>query len=247
MYNFDPVITHLVLTFLVPGPQSPVRKLRLVTGDQGPGTGDACYLWYFRKMRRFAAAAALIVSFAGCPQQPDEELDGWHQVLARKKAVSRASATDLIEAKQNYVDALRDFCRNFPNHARARVAYREAELQFARELYSDGRYADAARFFESVLRDDPRDASVKRELVATIEKKFVSREGLAELRKGMRPQEVAERIGRPLPGWEQSVQKGPATILGWYYPRGDGGIGGVYFLDGHLFAAEYDRAVRLKP
>ena len=197
-------------------------------------------------MKRFAKGAALVVSLWACRQEPDHELDGWHGVLAQKKAVSEATAPELIEAKQRYIDALRSFCRNYPNHARARQAYREAELQFARDLYNDGRYADAARFYESLLRDDPQNTAVKRELSDTIEKRFVSREALVELRKGMRPEEVIERIGRPLPGWQQSIRKGQSTIVGWYYHRGDGGIGGVYFLDGRLFAAEYDRPVRLK-
>lgn len=171
----------------------------------------------------------------------------WHEVLANKKAVHHAAAAELVPVKQRYVDSLRDFSQKYPAHERAREAYRTVELEFARELYSSGNFADAARFYESVLRDDPRNEQLKHELDSTLNRRFVTRETLAELRKGMLPDEVSQRIGTPVPGWQQSLQKGTRTVIGWYYPRRDGGISGVYFLDGKLFAAEYERAVPLKP
>lgn len=199
-------------------------------------------------MRRLVAPLLLVLSIgSSCRTEPDRELADWRIVLARKKAIARYENARVLQARQAYVDALRDFCRRYPTHSRAREVYREVELEFARELFARGDYEQAARFFESALLDDPANRQIQRELAEARRLRFVTPASLERLRQGMRPQEVALLLGRPLPGWERTLRKGNKAVVSWYYRRADGGVGGLFFVDGKLFAAEYDKPVRLRP
>lgn len=196
--------------------------------------------------------ASLLLALAlsipcSCSNEPDRELADWRIVLARKKAIARYEEANALQARQAYVDALRDFCRRYPDHPRAREVYRDVELEFARELFARGDYQQAARFFESVLLDDPANHHVREELAQARRLRFLTPASLEKLRQGMRQQEVARLLGRPLPGWERTLRKGNKTVVSWYYRRADGGVGGLFFVDGKLFAAEYDKPVRLRP
>lgn len=204
-------------------------------------------LCYFGNlMKRCAGLLAGLMLAAGCASEPDHELADWHIVLTRKRALLRADATHLEAARQSYVDALESFRRRYPNHVRAREVYSDMELAYARELFARGDYAQAARFFQSVLQDDPENAALRRELDEAVRRRFVNREALDSLKKGMTFDQVERRIGQPPAGWQKSLQKGDRTIISWFYRRADGGTVGVYFMDGRLFAADYDGAVRLR-
>jgi hypothetical protein len=198
-------------------------------------------------MRLFCCAMILALFCLACAADPDPELEDWRRVLAAKAAIDETSPAAAVPTRQKYIDTLREFCRRYPNHSRAREVYQAAELEYARELLSSAQYDDAARFFESVLRDNPDNADVRAEFEQAIRSRFLTRNELVNLRKGMRPEEVAAHLGHPLPGWERSIKKTGATITSWYYPRPDGGVGGVYFRNGRLFAAEYEKSVPLNP
>lgn len=192
-----------------------------------------------------ASFSALLLCI-GCGAPPDPEFAQWRMVLEEKKLADQAAAETRTRARQKYIDTLREFCGRFPTHQRAREVYLAAELEFARELFDRGEYEQARPFFESVLRDDPENAEVREQLEAALRRRFLTRSQLEPLRKGMRPEEVAAHIGRPLPGWSRSLRKTGDTITGWYYARPDGGVGGVYFKNGRLFAAEYDKTISLR-
>lgn len=198
-------------------------------------------------LRRVAPLLLVLSIGSFCRSEPDREPADWRIVLSRKKAVARYEDARVLQARQAYVDALRDFCRRYPTHSRAREVYREVELEFARELLARGDYEQATRFFESALLDDPANRQIQRELAEARRLRFLTPETLERLRQGMRQHEVALLLGHPLPGWERTLRKGNKTVVSWYYRRADGGVGGLFFADGKLFAAEYDKPVRLRP
>lgn len=189
----------------------------------------------------FLAAAACVPGAGGDPVAAE-----WREVLATKKEWQRAPATGRLAAHQAYVDALTAFVRRHPEHPRARAVYEETELEFARELARRGLYDQAALYYRSVLRTNPDHADARAELRVAERKRFVTPEALSALRVGMAPDEVREVLGQPLPGWSRSMRRGDSAIDSWYYRRRDGGVAGVYFRNGRLFAAECGAPVRLQ-
>jgi tetratricopeptide (TPR) repeat protein len=199
-----------------------------------------------RKITFLLLTAALLTT-AGCsPGIADDPVASeWRRVLETKKEWRNAAPEDRVRAQQAYVDALAAFARRHPGHARGRQVYEEAELEFARQLASRGEYDRAVEYYRSVLRTNPDQQEARAELEAAERRRFVTPEALGALRAGMSPDDVRERLGKPIPGWSRSLKRGDTVIDSWYYRRRDGGVAGVFFQDGRLFAAEFDQPIRL--
>ena len=146
-----------------------------------------------------------------------------------------------------YADSLGAFVRNHPTHSRAREVYEHIQLDFARELAFLGRYQDAIRIYRAVLAHDPQNVAALRGLGDAVDHLAVSREKLLALRKGMSQRDVAHLLGKPIPGWQVRNDRPDTTIESWYYRRIGGGIAGVYFRDGVLFAAEENSQAKVAP
>lgn len=195
----------------------------------------------------FLVLLAALLAIEGCsPGIADDPIAAeWRRVLDAKKEWRNAAQEDRVRAQQAYVDALAVFVRRHPDHPRGRQVYEEAELEFARMLAGRGEYDRAVEYYRSVLGTNPEHAEARAELDAAERRRFVTPEALGSLRVGMSPDEVRERLGQPLPGWSRSMRRGEAVIDSWYYRRRDGGVAGVFFQNGRLFAAEFEQPIRL--
>jgi hypothetical protein len=75
----------------------------------------------------------------------------------------------------------------------------------------------------------------------------VSRAKLLALQKGMSQHDVAKLLGKPIPGWSLRTERRDSVVESWYYRKSEGGIAGVYFRDGELFAAEENSQAKVVP
>jgi hypothetical protein len=200
-----------------------------------------------RKITHLLAVAAFLAVAAGCsPSVLDDPVAAeWRGVMEAKREWQDAAPAHRTAAHQAYIDRLTAFVRSHPDHGRGRQVYEEAELEFARDLATRGEYDRAIAYYQSVLRTNPGHADAQVELEAAERRRFVTPEALGALRSGMTPEEVRERLGQPLPGWSRTMRRGDSTIVSWYYRRRDGGVAGVFFQNGRLFAAEHQQPVRL--
>ncbi|MGH9459153.1 MAG: tetratricopeptide repeat protein [Thermoanaerobaculia bacterium] len=197
------------------------------------------------KITPAAALLTLCLAAGGCSHEPmAEDLAAeWAGVLDAKRAWKDAGGD--VEARQRYVETLRAFVDRHPGHARAREVYEKVELDFAERLASRGDYDGAIRYYRSVLETNPRNVAARDGLAEAERKRFVSAEAVRALEKGMSAEQVAQRLGRPFPGWSRRLVRGPHVTESWYYRRADGGLAAVFFRDGRLFAAELEGPVRL--
>jgi tetratricopeptide (TPR) repeat protein len=195
-------------------------------------------------MRRVAVVFVLAATFCAGRQTTDNASE-WVHVLSRKKAAVAPNATR--RQKQVYADSLAAFVMRYPAHPRARDVYRRIQLDFAAELAKLGRYQDAIRFYRAVLADDPHNQPALRGLAEALERLTVSRPRLLALEKGMSQHDVADLLGKPIPGWTARTQRPDCVIEAWYYRTTDHGVAGVYFRDGTLFAAEENSHAKLVP
>jgi tetratricopeptide (TPR) repeat protein len=165
----------------------------------------------------------------------------WRAVLELKKQAESAPDAERAVARQAWAAALLDFTNRYPEHDRAQTSYKELQLDFARLKASRGRYDEAIRHYRAVLQADPGHETAQAELDLAERRRFVTADAVAALRRGMTKDDVSERIGVPAPGWSRRLERDGTTIDSWYYPRRDGGVAGVFFRNGELFAAEFDR------
>jgi hypothetical protein len=188
------------------------------------------------------AFAALSCNGAGDAADNSRE---WLNVLTHKRAAVAPNATPT--QKQMYADTLGAFVAKHPRHGRAREVYEHIQLDFAHELASLGRYQDAIRFYRAVLAQHPDSDVALKGLQAAVDRLAVSRPKLLALEKGMSQRQVAHLLGKPIPGWTVRNERRDSLVEAWYYRKTDGGIAGVYFRDGELFAAEENSHVKLVP
>ena len=180
-----------------------------------------------------------------CGGTSDDPSSEWLHVLRHKKAAVAPAAT--AREKQVYADTLGAFVQRHPQHSRAREVYQNIQLDFAADLVAAGRYQDAIRFYRAVLASDPRNETAARGLRDAVDHLAVTREKLLALEKGMSQRDVARMLGKPIPGWTKTNELREATIDSWYYQTTSGGVAGVYFRDGKLFAAEENSSAKLSP
>ena len=183
-------------------------------------------------------ATLLLLSAMACVDrsaQPDHQTE-WRDVLRHKKAAAAPDARP--EEKQAYADSVRAFVERHPEHGRAREVWQRLQLEFADDLAAVGRHQDSIRFYRAVLAHDPANEHASRGLAQAVERLAVTREKLLTLEKGMSHREVASILGRPMPGWSVKNRRPEATFEAWYYRTRGGGVAGVYFRDGKVFAAE---------
>lgn len=197
-------------------------------------------------MRRFLVLISLAaLSCGGGSRGGVDNSSEWLQVLRHKQAAQAPNARP--QARQMYADSLGAFVRNHPTHSRAREVYEHIQLDFARELAFLGRYQDAIRIYRAVLAHDPQSVAALQGLGDALDHLVVSRERLLALRKGMSQRDVAQLLGKPIPGWQVRNDRPDTAIESWYYRRIGGGIAGVYFRDGVLFAAEENSQAKVAP
>ena len=183
-------------------------------------------------------ATLLLLLAAACADrnaQSDHQSE-WQDVLRHKKAAVASDARP--EHKQAYADSVRAFVQKHPDHGRAREVWQRLQLEFADDLAAVGRQQDAIRFYRGVLAHDPTNAAASRGLATAVDRLAVSREKLLVLEKGMSHRQVASILGKPMPGWSVKNKRPEATFEAWYYRTRGGGVAGVYFRDGKVFAAE---------
>jgi tetratricopeptide (TPR) repeat protein len=195
-------------------------------------------------MRRILACSLFLIAACNADNAIDNAPD-WLHVLHHKKAAVAPSAT--AREKQVYADSLAAFVRKYPAHPRARQVYQSVQLEFARELASLGRYQDAIRFYRAVLSSDPTNAAALHGVSDAFEHLAISRQKLLTLQKGMSERDVAGLLGNPIPGWTDRTERRDSTVESWYYRTTEGGVAGVYFRDGELFAAEENSHTKLVP
>jgi hypothetical protein len=194
-------------------------------------------------MRRLLLPIVLLATACGAGSDHSDSVWEWRNVLSRKKDAGSPQAG--AREKQIYADSVAAFVQKHPTHGRAREVYQHIQLDFARELASMGRHQDAIRFYRAVLTNEPSNAAALSGIRSSVEQLAVSRVRLLALEKGMSQRDVANVLGKPIPGWTARNQRRDALIEAWYYRKSEGGIAGVYFRDGKLFAAEENSQAKI--
>ena len=187
----------------------------------------------------------LLLAACGAGSDSDTQQRDWLHVLSRKKAAVAPAASP--KDRQVYADTLGAFVQKHPAHSRARGVYQRIQLDFANELASLARYQDAIRFYRAVLTADATNIEATRGLANAVDRLAVSRPKLLALEKGMSQHQVAQILGKPIPGWQMKAENRDPAIEAWYYRTTEGGVAGVYFRDGELFAAEENSHEKLAP
>ena len=182
--------------------------------------------------------ALLLASCAG--DDGDERRASWNEVHDLRAAYLSASPEQRRAAKQRWADGVREHLERWPEDPGAVRTWNDLQLDYAEQLEANGHFAEAERHYEDLLHRLPAHPRVAERLERVRRRQTLSRDDFQKLRKGMTTRQVADFLGLPRPGWDQSSVRDGSRIDSWYYREVTGTVRGIHFRDGALFEIDPD-------
>ena len=104
------------------------------------------------------------------------------------------------------------------------------------------RYDRALEYYRAALEIEPGHPDAQARIARAEERRFVSMAAFAQVKQGMKEQDVQTLVGLPREDWiKQVVQKNRVYSV-WIYPKSDGGASAIYFDNGVVYHTNWNAA-----
>ena len=220
-------------------------------------------------MRATAPAVLLLLTLAvsacataGPPRVPNEREWGllqadyqWLETLRKATPILPAGATRkeqieaLLEVDKkveptlvSFLDKVREYYDRTGDPRAARL-YADEKVAIA-DQYANvlSRYDRAIDLYNAALAVDPSNALARRHLGEAQARRFVSMNAFANVKTGMKAQEVRDLVGLPREDWIKQVLQNNRVYSVWIYPKQDGGASAIYFDSGLVYHTNWNAA-----
>jgi hypothetical protein len=210
----------------------------------------------------FLTLAASACATAGPPTVPNErewallQADHqWLETLRKSAPILPPTATRkeqievLLEIDKkvepvlvSFLDKVREYYDR-TGDPRAAKLYAEEKVAVA-DQYANvlSRYDRAIDLYNAALAVDPSNAVARQHLEDARARRFVSMNAFANVRTGMKEQEVRDLVGLPREDWIRQVVQNNRVYSVWIYPKQDGGASAIYFDNGLVYHTNWNAA-----
>ena len=104
------------------------------------------------------------------------------------------------------------------------------------------RYDRAIDLYRAAIEIEPGNTDAQARIALAEQRRFVSMAAFANVKQGMKEQDVQKLVGLPREDWiKQVVQKNRVYSV-WIYPKADGGASAVYFDNGVVYHTNWNAA-----
>ncbi len=104
------------------------------------------------------------------------------------------------------------------------------------------RYDRAIDLYRAALEIEPGNTDAQQRIALAEQRRFVSMSAFANVKQGMKEQDVQRLVGLPREDWiKQVVQKNRVYSV-WIYPKADGGASAIYFDNGVVYHTNWNAA-----
>ncbi len=104
------------------------------------------------------------------------------------------------------------------------------------------RYDRAIELYRVAQQIEPGNTTAQERIALAEQRRYVPMSAFANLKQGMKEQDVQSMIGSPREDWiKQVVQKNRVYSV-WIYPKADGGASAVYFDNGVVYHTNWNAA-----
>ena len=104
------------------------------------------------------------------------------------------------------------------------------------------RYDKALEYYRSALQIDPANADAKSRADLAESKRFVAMNAFANVKSGMKEDDVRRMVGLPREDWIKQVVQNNRIYSVWIYPKSDGGASAIYFDNGVVYHTNWNAA-----
>ena len=219
-------------------------------------------------MRRLLLVLSAIALFAACttvtgpPTEPnDREWNlltadyAWIETLrkAQPPAPPNASRKQMIEIDlenhrkiddvyQTFMAKLTEYFERTHDPRAAKAIAREKILIGDDYMNVLSRYDQALVRYREALAVDPENADAKGRIAYAEQHRYVSMSGFANVKGGMKEDDVRKLVGVPREDWIKQVEQNSRLFSVWIYPKSDGGAAAIYFDNGVVYHTNWNAA-----
>jgi len=109
------------------------------------------------------------------------------------------------------------------------------------------RYDQALAKYREALAVDPENADAKGRIAYAEQRRYVSMNGFADVKNGMKEDDVRKLVGLPREDWIKQVEQNSRIFSVWIYPKSDGGAAAIYFDNGVVYHTNWNAAAPAAP
>jgi tetratricopeptide (TPR) repeat protein len=143
---------------------------------------------------------------------------------------------------ESFLDKVREYYGRTGDPRAAKVFADEKVAiadQYANVL---SRYDRAIDLYNAALAVDPANAVAREHLAEVQARRFVSVNAFANVKVGMKEQDVRALVGLPREDWIKQVVQNNRVYSVWIYPKQDGGASAIYFDNGAVYHTNWNAA-----
>ncbi len=141
-----------------------------------------------------------------------------------------------------FMDKLSEYYERTGDPRAAQVMAREKIVMGDQFMTVLARYDRAIDFYRQALQFDPNSAEAKERIALAESRRFVPMTAFAEVKSGMKEEDVRRLVGIPREDWIKQVVQNNRVYSVWIYPKSDGGASAVYFDNGVVYHTNWNAA-----
>ncbi len=215
-------------------------------------------------MRRLLVLGFLVLAAcaSGPPTQPNDR--EWTQITAdyawidsvrraqpapppsasRKQRIEMAIQTHkkLEPMYVAFIDKVREYHDRTHDPRAAKLLAREKIMMGDEYMDLLSRYDKALEFYRAAVELDPMNQDANQRIATAESRRYVSITAFANVRTGMKEDDVRRLVGLPREDWIKQVVQNGRVYSVWIYPKVDGGASAIYFDNGVVYHTNWNAA-----
>ena len=148
----------------------------------------------------------------------------------------------LAQTYQGFVDKVDEYYRRTGDPRASALLAREKVLLGDDYMNVLSRYDQALARYREALAVDPENADAKGRIAYAEQHRYVSMSGFANVKGGMKEDDVRKLVGLPREDWIKQVVQNNRVYSVWIYPKADGGAAAIYFDNGIVYHTNWNAA-----
>lgn len=223
---------------------------------------------------RLVASLLITISFlaesviaSGLPTQPNDREWGllsteYLRIDALRKAqplppanASRKQMLETVLANQKrfepayvpFLDKVKEYFDRTRDPRAGQVLAREKIIMGDEYMQYLSRYDKALELYRAAVELDPTSIDARQRVVLAQERRFVSMTAFANVKNGMKEDDIRKLVGLPREDWIKQVVQNSRVYSVWIYPKEDGGASAIYFDNGVVYHTNWNAAAPPAP
>ena len=140
-----------------------------------------------------------------------------------------------------FMDRLKEYYERTRDTRAGSLLAREKIIMGDEYLSILSRYDKALEFYRAAQQIDPTP-DVQKRIELAEGHRFVSMSAFANVKPGMKEDDVRRLVGLPREDWIKQVVQNSRVYAVWIYPKDDGGASAIYFDNGIVYHTNWNAA-----